>query len=69
MLPAIVKWTALGRVAPDPAASFSPQWDWVMTMKPTFLRRRWLAFHAEHRAAQGISGADIDPSEFVRENS
>lgn len=30
---------------------------------------RWLAFHAEHRAAQGISEADVDPSAFVHENS
>lgn len=33
------------------------------------LGMRWLAFHAEHRAAQGISAADVDPSDFVRENS
>jgi hypothetical protein len=30
---------------------------------------RWLAFHEEHRAARDISEADVDPGEFVRENS
>ena len=29
----------------------------------------WVAFHAEHRAARGISGEDIDPEEYVAENS
>ena len=30
---------------------------------------QWVAFHAEHRAARGISGEDIDPQEYVAENS
>jgi hypothetical protein len=30
---------------------------------------RWMAFHAQHRAARGISNADVNPDEFVRENS
>lgn len=30
---------------------------------------RWLAFHEEHRAARGISEVDVDPTEFVRDNS
>ena len=30
---------------------------------------QWVAFHAKHRAARGISGTDIDPEEYVAENS
>ena len=33
------------------------------------LGAQWVAFHAEHRAARGISGEDIDPEEYVAENS
>ena len=33
------------------------------------LGARWVAFHVEHRAARGISGQDIDPEEYVAENS
>jgi iron-sulfur cluster repair protein YtfE (RIC family) len=29
----------------------------------------WVAFHADHRAAHGISGDDIDPQEYVADNS
>jgi len=29
----------------------------------------WVSFHAEHRAARGISGEDIDPEEYIAENS
>jgi iron-sulfur cluster repair protein YtfE (RIC family) len=29
----------------------------------------WARFHAEHRAARGISEVDVDPKEFVRDNS
>lgn len=29
----------------------------------------WVAFHAEHRAARGIPGEDINPEEYVAENS
>ena len=30
---------------------------------------RWVAFHADHRGARGVSGDDIDPDEYVSENS
>jgi hypothetical protein len=30
---------------------------------------RWVAFHAEHRGARGVSGDDIDPDEYVAEQS
>lgn len=30
---------------------------------------RWVAFHAEHLGARGVSGDDIDPGEYVAENS
>jgi DUF438 domain-containing protein len=30
---------------------------------------QWLTYHEQHRAAAGISEADVDPKEFVRENS
>ena len=30
---------------------------------------RWTTFHAEHRAARGISEDDVDPKAFVRDNS
>jgi hypothetical protein len=30
---------------------------------------RWVAFHAEHRGARGVSGDDVDPGEYVAENS
>jgi hypothetical protein len=30
---------------------------------------RWVAFHAEHRGARGVSGDDIDPDEYVAEHS
>jgi iron-sulfur cluster repair protein YtfE (RIC family) len=33
------------------------------------LGTRWQAFHAEHAAARGISGEDVDPSSFVTANS
>jgi len=33
------------------------------------LGTRWVAFHAEHRAARGISGEDIDPGEYIDQNS
>ena len=33
------------------------------------LGARWVAFHAEHRSARGISGDDIDPQEYVADNS
>ena len=33
------------------------------------LGARWVAFHGEHRAARGIPGEDIDPQEYVLENS
>lgn len=29
----------------------------------------WVAFHARHRGAHGISGEDIDPQEYIVENS
>ena len=30
---------------------------------------RWVAFHAEHRGARGVSGDDIDPDEYIAEQS
>jgi Hemerythrin HHE cation binding domain len=33
------------------------------------LGAKWAAFHAEHRSARGISGEDIDPGEYIVENS
>ena len=33
------------------------------------LGEEWVVFHAEHRAARGISGEDIDPKEYIVENS
>jgi hypothetical protein len=33
------------------------------------LGAKWVAFHAEHRAARGISGEDIDPGKYIVENS
>lgn len=33
------------------------------------LGAKWVAFHAEHRAARGIPGEDIDPEEYIVENS
>ncbi len=30
---------------------------------------RWVAFHAEHRGARGVSGDDIDPDEYDAEHS
>jgi len=33
------------------------------------LGAQWVAIHAQHRAARGISGQDIDPEEYVVENS
>jgi hypothetical protein len=30
---------------------------------------RWVAFHAEHRGARGVSGDDIDPDEYVADHS
>ena len=33
------------------------------------LGETWLKFHADHQAAQGISTADVDPQEYVQENS
>jgi hypothetical protein len=33
------------------------------------LGAKWVAFHVEHRAARGISGKDIDPGEYIVENS
>jgi hypothetical protein len=30
---------------------------------------RWVAFHAEHRGARGVSGDDVDPDEYVAEHS
>jgi len=33
------------------------------------LGAQWVAFHVQHRAARGISGEDIDPEEYVAENS
>jgi Hemerythrin HHE cation binding domain len=33
------------------------------------LGAQWVAYHAKHRAARGISGDDIDPQEYVVENS
>jgi len=33
------------------------------------LGAEWVAFHADHGAARGISGKDIDPGEYIVENS
>ena len=33
------------------------------------LGAQWVAFHVEHRDARGVSGADVDPQEYVDENS
>jgi iron-sulfur cluster repair protein YtfE (RIC family) len=30
---------------------------------------RWTTFHAEHRAARGLSEDDVDPKDYVRDNS
>jgi hypothetical protein len=30
---------------------------------------RWVAFHAEHRGARGVSGDDIDPEGYIAEHS
>jgi hypothetical protein len=29
----------------------------------------WVAFHAEHRGARGVSGDDVGPAEYIDENS
>ena len=33
------------------------------------LGAEWVAFHADHGVARGISGKDIDPGEYIVENS
>jgi len=33
------------------------------------LGAQWVAIHAEHCAARGVTGEDIDPEEYVVENS
>ncbi|HEY5247140.1 MAG TPA: hemerythrin domain-containing protein, partial [Dermatophilaceae bacterium] len=33
------------------------------------LGTEWVVFHAEHRAALGIPGVDLDPQEYIVENS
>jgi hypothetical protein len=33
------------------------------------LGARWQDFHAEHAAARGIPGDDVDPADFVSANS
>jgi len=33
------------------------------------LGARWVAFHADHRQAAGISAEDVDPDEYVAEHS
>ena len=30
---------------------------------------RWVAFHAEHRGARGVTGDDVGPAEYIEENS
>jgi hypothetical protein len=30
---------------------------------------RWVAFHAEHRGARGVSGDDVGPDEYIEEHS
>jgi hypothetical protein len=30
---------------------------------------RWVAFHAEHRGARGVSGEDVAPAEYIEEHS
>ena len=30
---------------------------------------RWVAFHADHRGARGVSGDDVGPAEYIEENS
>ena len=29
----------------------------------------WVAFHAEHRGARGVSGDDVGPAEYIEEHS
>ncbi len=33
------------------------------------LGKSWVDFHAEHRGARGISGEDLDPKTYVKDNS
>jgi hypothetical protein len=41
----------------------------VTTEKRSELGMAWLAFHAEHDRAKGLSGDDVDPKEYVEEHS
>ena len=41
----------------------------VDEQKRTDIGMRWLAFHDEHERARGLSGEDVDPQEYVEENS
>ena len=46
-----------------------PFQDEVAEDKRTELGMKWLAFRDAHEGAKGLSGEDVDPKEYVEENS